>query len=571
VHPWLALEPAHPEFVSLQIDSLDPMRPGAAGAKAARMDTRKVVMLVALLASVNGCAADGSDADTGDAADDSTSGNMMDESTAASDLDTVFALHGDDRLNRLPNNVPVADATGVFTTISKHGFIDLNNEFFQDLGTNGRRCVSCHVPTAGWSITPRELQTVFDATDGGKFEDGFGLSAVFRTVDGSNSPDADVSTLANRRKAYSQLLTKGLIRIHLPVPASAEFDVIAIDDPYKHATAADLSLFRRPPPVTNISFLSTVMWDGRENAANQTIEQDLETQANDALLAHAQGKGLTQAQRASIVGFTTALFSAQIFDRTAGDLRVEGAQGGPGPLSVQPFHVGINDNFGDKVGNNVIPFTPVVFTIFDRWANIGPGIDCEHNRYDERCRCDDDRRHGYGFGRDRDCERQDNLDAARRSVARGQAIFNTRPISISGVSGINDEAAFGMPVTLKGTCTTCHDTPNSGNHSVAAPLNIGLVDASRRTPDMPLYTLRNKTTGQTVQVTDPGRALVDGKWAHIGRFKGPVLRNLAARAPYFHNGFAKDFDAVVDFYEDRFKLNLSKQERIDLIAFLRSL
>ena len=40
---------------------------------------------------------------------------------------------------------------------------------------------------------------------------------------------------------------------------------------------------------------------------------------------------------------------------------------------------------------------------------------------------------------------------------------------------------------------------------------------------------------------------------------------------YFHNGFAKDFDAVVDFYEDRFKLNLSKQERIDLIAFLRSL
>jgi cytochrome c peroxidase len=128
-----------------------------------------------------------------------------------------------------------------------------------------------------------------------------------------------------------------------------------------------------------------------------------------------------------------------------------------------------------------------------------------------------------------------------------------------------------MPAKLIGTCTTCHDTPNSGNHSVAAPLNIGLVDAARRTPDMPLYTLRNKTTGEIVKVTDPGRALVDGKWAHIGRFKGPILRDLAPRAPYFHNGFAKDLDAVVDFYEDRFKLNLSKQERSDLLAFLRSL
>ncbi|HEY0480499.1 MAG TPA: hypothetical protein VGD37_23445, partial [Kofleriaceae bacterium] len=83
---------------------------------------------------------------------------------------------------------------------------------------------------------------------------------------------------------------------------------------------------------------------------------------------------------------------------------------------------------------------------------------------------------------------------------------------------------------LIGTCTTCHDTPNGGNHSVVAPLNIGLADAARRTKDMPLYTLRNKATGETVQVTDLGRALTDGKWSHIGRFKGPMLRSLAPRA-----------------------------------------
>jgi len=104
-----------------------------------------------------------------------------------------------------------------------------------------------------------------------------------------------------------------------------------------------------------------------------------------------------------------------------------------------------------------------------------------------------------------------------------------------------------------------------------APLNIGLVDASRRTKDMPLYTLRNKTTGATVQVTDPGRALISGKWKHIGRFKGPMLRNLAPRAPYFHNGFAADLDAVVAFYDERFAIGFTKSEKADLIAFLRSL
>ncbi len=158
--------------------------------------------------------------------------------------------------------------------------------------------------------------------------------------------------------------------------------------------------------------------------------------------------------------------------------------------------------------------------------------------------------------------------AARAAVVRGQAIFNTRLINITDVNGLNDD----LNVTvIPGTCTTCHDTPNAGDHSVPAPLDIGIADASRRTPDMPLYTLRNLQTGQTIQTTDPGRALITGKWKDIGRFKGPVLRGLAARAPYFHNGFAADLAAVVDFYNTRFTLNLSAQERSDLIAFLQTL
>ena len=88
---------------------------------------------------------------------------------------------------------------------------------------------------------------------------------------------------------------------------------------------------------------------------------------------------------------------------------------------------------------------------------------------------------------------------------------------------------------------------------------------------MPLYTLRNKETGDIVQTTDPGRALITGKFVDIGKFKGPILRGLAARAPYFHNGLAVDLDTVVNFYNNRFNMKLTNQEHRDLVAFLRTL
>jgi cytochrome c peroxidase len=103
------------------------------------------------------------------------------------------------------------------------------------------------------------------------------------------------------------------------------------------------------------------------------------------------------------------------------------------------------------------------------------------------------------------------------------------------------------------------------------PLNIGISDENRRTPDMPLYTLRNRSTGALIKTTDPGRALISGKWADIGKFKGPTLRALAARPPYFHNGSAGTLNDVVDFYDMRFGISFTAQEKQDLVAFLRSL
>src|ERR1700752_2573797 len=107
---------------------------------------------------------------------------------------------------KLPNGLPFPNPSGSAAPFSPAGHIDLTGEFFQDLGGNGRRCVSCHLPTAGWTITPPQIRAVFEKSQGGVIPDALGLSAIFRTNDGSNSPNADVSSLAARRRAYSMLL-----------------------------------------------------------------------------------------------------------------------------------------------------------------------------------------------------------------------------------------------------------------------------------------------------------------------------------------------------------------------------
>jgi cytochrome c peroxidase len=46
------------------------------------------------------------------------------------------------------------------------------------------------------------------------------------------------------------------------------------------------------------------------------------------------------------------------------------------------------------------------------------------------------------------------------------------------------------------------------------------------------------------------------------------FRGLAARAPYFSNGSAKSLWELVDFYDRRFDMKLTEQEKQDLINFL---
>ena len=105
------------------------------------------------------------------------------------------------------------------------------------------------------------------------------------------------------------------------------------------------------------------------------------------------------------------------------------------------------------------------------------------------------------------------------------------------------------------------------------PINIGVGDLTSPldVSYLPVFTLTNNTTFEVKTTTDPGRALVTGRWADIGKVKGPVLRGLAGRAPYFHNGSALTLNDVVTFYNRRFNLGLTNQNQRDLVAFLSSL
>jgi len=294
------------------------------------------------------------------------------------------------------------------------------------------------------------------------------------------------------------------------VPAGAEFDVVNVKNPYGCSETTTLSMYRRPLPSTNLRFLSTVMWDGRESslqtgtqpitfATNPTdLLSDLVHQAIDATLGHAQASTPpTAEQQKKIVEFEMGLTTAQAIDFRAGALDNHGANGGPLVLASQPFYIGINDPLG--LNPFPTPFTPVIFTLYtDRWAQASEG---EHAH-------------------------------RRASILRGQTLFNSRTINIVGVGGLNDATGNQQ---IPGTCGTCHDTFNVGNHSIVAPLNIGIADVTNPlgVEYLPVITLRNKANGTEVSTTDPGRAMITGKWADIGKFKGPILRGISRTSPLF--------------------------------------
>jgi cytochrome c peroxidase len=456
------------------------------------------------------------------------------------------------------------DGSGITGTINVNGPLATTGPFFQSLGTNGRSCATCHLTTQAMSFTPAHAQLRFALTRGS--------DPLFATVDGANCPEVVRSSPAG----HSLVLRSGLIRIGLAVPANAQYSITAVHDPYGCALRIDpttkvltASVYRRPLPSTNLSFVSAVMWDAREtlsplsvgatDAAN--LNTDLSHQVVDAITTHAQGVvPPTTAQVQGIVSFELGLYSAQAWDYAAGLLNAGGAMGGPVALSRQLYYPGINDTLGqDPTG---LAFTPVSMTLFATWSPSSTA--------------------GYFPSGN-----------ARAQIAAGEKLFDSAPMTISNVRGLNDNAALSKPTTFQGTCATCHDAPDVGDHSLPLPLDIGTghsADSRFETdpviaaavnelsePDLPVFLISgcpdpfNPGQPASFYTTDPGRALITGNCNDLNRVKGPILRGLAARAPYFHNGAAANLTEVVNFYNLRFQMNLTDVQKQQLVAFLNTL
>jgi hypothetical protein len=210
------------------------------------------------------------------------------------------------------------DPSGQIATFQPGGTtFTANNVFFQPLGINQRSCFTCHQPQNGWTISASDAYN--------RFEDSRGTDPLFRLFDGATCPSDDDSTIEAKRKAYKLLISKGLIRVglRLELAQNLQFEVPHVDDPYNcttnpstgltSPTTGIVSIYRRPLPSTNLRFLTTIMWDGREAT--------LEDQANHATRIHAQRPtDISSDLRAQIVAISMAVVEPAVQSRLRGNL-----------------------------------------------------------------------------------------------------------------------------------------------------------------------------------------------------------------------------------------------------------
>jgi cytochrome c peroxidase len=149
---------------------------------------------------------------------------------------------------------------------------------------------------------------------------------------------------------------------------------------------------------------------------------------------------------------------------------------------------------------------------------------------------------------------------------------------------LSDSALRGARIFFgeRGGCSRCHSGPLLSDQRFH---NIGVGETPDLRNDPQRRATRNFFLGEmgvAPMDRDPGRFAVTKNPADLGAFRTPPLRQVAETAPYMHNGSLKTLEEVIDFYnrgggDDPNKsklirsLNLSEQEKADLIAFLRSL
>lgn len=267
----------------------------------------------------------------------------------------------------LPNNFPFPNPAGAAATYSVEGSVDLRNEFHTLKGNNGRTCESCHLPSAGWSISPIDVELRFWLTAG--------KDPLFNVLD-ANSPNATPRNLQERYAAYS-MLRKGLFRRGGDIPETAEFRIKRVDDPLgTGASLTRVQAFRRPLASANFHIARNVGWHDQNTNGTGDVHAGLVAQATGAFNGALGGPAAPADAIASVVKYEEGLRFAQVSVFGVGRLDTCGARGGPENLSLQPPMQGR-------------------FDLFDAWIDLPPGS----------------------------CTTK-SADRKRAQIARGQEIFN---------------------------------------------------------------------------------------------------------------------------------------------------
>jgi hypothetical protein len=283
--------------------------------------------------------------------------------------------------DRLPNNLPIPNPAGTAATFSTAGFVDLTNPFHAPQGTNGRSCESCHLPHAGWSIRPLDVEL--------KFWLSGGMDPIFHPLDADN-PDPDESTLRARYASYS-MLRKGLFRRGGNVPTNAEYEIVAVDDPLgAGGSLTRFEAFRRPLATANFHIAQNIGWHDQNTNGSGNIHAALLAQAAGNITGSQEGPPATPETLESIAVYEEGLSFAQQSLWSVGSLTACGATGGPENLSMQPAVAGR-------------------FNLFDAWIGLQPGA----------------------------CGSR-SADRKRAQIARGQEIFNGVNASGGSCRGCHD-------------------------------------------------------------------------------------------------------------------------------------
>jgi cytochrome c peroxidase len=178
------------------------------------------------------------------------------------------------------------------------------------------------------------VTALFFATDG--------LHPIFVNNKDTDTPTADMSTVQARWDATT-MLRQGKFTRRIAPPATRDYDVVGVSDPFGISTPASLFFFRRPQPTAN--FRSHTVHFDNVMTVGTSVREGLMKQVRASVVAALQGPAPAETTVGEIADYELELHHAQTYRWGAGWLDDAGARGGPEHQASQALVAGRFDLF----------------------------------------------------------------------------------------------------------------------------------------------------------------------------------------------------------------------------------